>query len=114
VTVPTSAPRYADVLGVSSQEQQRLLEQAQDLAPEARWLLDRLGVRPGWRAVDLGCRPLGILDLLAQQVGPEGEVLGLDLEPQFVQLARQVVKQRVLAPACANPHEPGAGFVRHT
>lgn len=45
----------------------------------------------------MGCGPLGILDLLSQRVGPAGEVVGLELEPQFIQLARGVVNQRALA-----------------
>ncbi len=41
---------YSDVLGVSTHERTRLLEQAKDLEPETRWLLDRAGTGPGWRA----------------------------------------------------------------
>jgi trans-aconitate methyltransferase len=33
-------------------------------------LLDRVGVAEGWQAIDLGCGPSGILDLLADRVGP--------------------------------------------
>ena len=32
----------------------------------------------GGRAVDVGCGPLGIVPLLAERVGPEGEVVALD------------------------------------
>lgn len=88
--------RYSDVLGVTPQERQRLLDQSKDLEPEARWLMDRIDVRPGWRAADLGCGPLGILDLLSERVGPDGEVVGLDREPRFVEVARQVVAERGL------------------
>lgn len=88
---------YAQVLGVSDEERQRLLAQAQELEPEARWLLDRLGVQPGWRAIDLGCGPIGILDLLSERVGPEGEVMGMDLESRFVDMARQIITERQLS-----------------
>jgi 23S rRNA (uridine2552-2'-O)-methyltransferase len=45
-------------------------------------LLRRLPqVRPGARVVDLGCWPGGWLQLLAERVGPEGCVLGVDIEP---------------------------------
>ncbi len=94
--VPDSTPRYADVLGTSSPELQRLLQQAKDLEPEARWLLDRIGVGPGWRTIDLGCGPLGILDVLSERVGPRGEVVGLDLEARFVEMARRIVDERPL------------------
>ena len=54
-------------------------------------LLDQVGVRPGWRAVDVGCGPLGILDLLAERVAPGGQVVGLDREPRMLAMARAVV-----------------------
>lgn len=89
MTSPKSTTRYADVLGVSGVELRRLLAQTRDLAPETNMLLDRIGIQRGWRVIDLGCGPLGILDLLSERVGPEGEVFGLDLEPRFVAVARQ-------------------------
>ena len=97
MAVLEGSTRYAEVLGVSSQERQRLLQQARDLEPEARWLLGRIGVRPGWRAIDLGCGPIGILDLLSERVGPSGEVVGLELEPRFVDVALETVRERGLA-----------------
>lgn len=97
MTRSEQSARYSDVLGVSPQERRRLLEQAKGLEPDAVWLLDRLDVRRGWRACDLGCGPIGILDLLSERVGPDGEVVGLDLEPRFVAAARQVVAERGLA-----------------
>jgi SAM-dependent methyltransferase len=85
------------VLGSSPAERDRLLAQGELFAPEARALLDRVGVRPGWRAVDVGCGPLGILDLLAERVGPAGSVVGLDREPRMLAMAREVVAARGLA-----------------
>jgi ubiquinone/menaquinone biosynthesis C-methylase UbiE len=52
-------------------------------------MLDRIGVAEGWRAIDLGCGPSGILDLLADRVGPAGHVVGLDFNPANVALARE-------------------------
>lgn len=40
-------------------------------------------------AIDLGCGPSGILDLLADRVGPAGHVVGLDFNPANVALARE-------------------------
>jgi SAM-dependent methyltransferase len=34
------------------------------------------------RAIDLGCGPRGILDLLAERVSPGGQVVGLDADPR--------------------------------
>ena len=59
------------LLGHSRAEQERLRDQPKQLEPEARWLLDQLAIRPGDRAIDLGCGPQGVLDLLAERVGKE-------------------------------------------
>jgi SAM-dependent methyltransferase len=74
-------------------EGQRLLQQAIGFDREAKWLLERIAVQPGWRAVDVGCGPLGILDLLAERVGPDGEVIGLEREPRLMEMG-----QTILAP----------------
>jgi len=76
---------------------ERLLQQCRGLEREARWLLDRLGVQPGWRVVDVGCGPLGILDLVAERVGPDGEVVGLEREARLVALGKTLLKQRDLS-----------------
>ena len=62
----------------NAHEIERLTAQASVLAPEANWLLEAIPVQPGWRAADIGCGPIGILDLLAQRVGPSGSVVGLN------------------------------------
>ena len=41
--------------GQITTEGQRLLEQGRGLEPEAKSLLDRIGVQPGWKAIDVGC-----------------------------------------------------------
>src|SRR5262249_32333849 len=40
--------------------------------------------------------PIGILDLLSERVGPEGEVVGLEREARFVEMARIEVAKRDL------------------
>lgn len=77
-------------------EQPRLLELAELYVPQASWLLDHLQIQPGSRAIDLGCGPLGILDLLAKRVGPQGEVIGIEFEPQFVDMANTLAAERKL------------------
>lgn len=76
-------------LGPSRGERDRLLMQADVLAPEACWLLDRIAVRPGWRVADVACGPIGILALLAERVGPAGEVVGLDRDSTMLADARE-------------------------
>jgi hypothetical protein len=71
------------VLGSSDTERQRLVRQAGVFAAEASWLLDQVGARPGWRAVDVGCGPIGIMDLLCDRVGAAGETVGVDSEARM-------------------------------
>jgi SAM-dependent methyltransferase len=80
-------PVYA--LGSSPAERERLRRQSAELRDHSAALLDRVGVAPGWDVVDLGCGPSGILDLLAERVGPAGRVTGLDFNPANVALARE-------------------------
>jgi ubiquinone/menaquinone biosynthesis C-methylase UbiE len=67
----------------------RLHIQSDALAPDTSILLDRIGVRPGWRCIDLGCGPRGITDLLRMRVGSAGRVVGLDADAVFLDHARQ-------------------------
>ena len=67
----------------------RLLIQSDALARDTSIMLDRIGVRRGWRCLDLGCGPQGITDLLSTRVGSTGRVVGLDADPVFLDHARQ-------------------------
>ena len=99
-------------LGADTDETARLRRQSEELQPEARALLARLGelgLRPGQAALDLGCGPRGILDLLAEAVGPGGRVVGLDADPAHVTAARQYAFNQGLANV-----EVLAGDARHT
>jgi SAM-dependent methyltransferase len=58
-------------------EIERLRIQAEAIAPDTRTMLDRIGVKPGWRCLDIGCGPGGITGLLSERVGPGGRVVGL-------------------------------------
>lgn len=81
-TTATPAARYA--LGATAAERERLVLQAKMFEAEAEWLLDRTGIGPGADVVDVGCGPLGVLDLLCRRVGPAGRVVGLDNEPRML------------------------------
>src|SRR5712691_3402576 len=85
------------LLGSGLSERERLLRQCDIHEPEARWLLDQVGVRPGWRAIDVGCGPLGILNLLSERVGPTGAAVGLDNEPRMLEWGRLSIAERGLA-----------------
>lgn len=51
-------------------------------------MLERIGVRPGWRCLDLGCGAGGILELMAARAEPGGLVVGLDADAGLLQAAR--------------------------
>jgi ubiquinone/menaquinone biosynthesis C-methylase UbiE len=96
--MPDASATY--VFGGDAAELARLIVQAAGLAPQAQWLLDQIPIRAGWRTADIGCGPIGILDLLSERVGPQGLVVGLEREARF------------LAMACAEAKRRGLGNVR--
>jgi SAM-dependent methyltransferase len=103
--------RATDVyaLGQDPDESARLQRQSEELRPESVALLDRIGLAHGHSAIDLGCGPSGILDLLSAAVGPAGRVVGLDADPAHVALARRHALDRGLANV-----EVMAADARHT
>lgn len=89
-------PNDVYVLGSSAGETERLARQASELAPESEELIDRVGLRAGDSAIDLGCGPCGVLELLHRRVSPGGRVVGLDSDPALVALAAAFVSKRGL------------------
>jgi ubiquinone/menaquinone biosynthesis C-methylase UbiE len=85
------------VLGYRRAEQERLQQQAQQLAHESRWLFDQVGVTAGARVVEIGCGPHGCLELLAERVGPSGSVVGVERSQDAFELAREMTRVRGLA-----------------
>lgn len=83
-------------LGSSLDESARLQRQADELAADSAALLDRVGLRPGHRVIDLGCGPRGILDMLAERVCPAGQVVGLDADPAHAAMAAEFTAARGL------------------
>jgi SAM-dependent methyltransferase len=91
-------------------------QQAQDivLAPVADVLIDRAGAKAGERIVDVGCGAGATSIAFAQQVGPTGHVMGIDISAPMLARARQVASpglpvEFVLADATVYPFVP-AGF----
>ena len=80
-------------LGRDTAEAERLRRQTIELQPLAAELLDRVGVTEGQSAIDVGCGPRGILELLAERVGPRGRVVGLEVDPVHVATARELVAE---------------------
>lgn len=84
------------VFGDTLAEQQRLIVQAQGLEAYAQSMLDLIPIKPGARVVDIGCGPIGVMNLLSERVGPEGTVVGVEKEPRFVDMARAELGKRGL------------------
>jgi SAM-dependent methyltransferase len=104
-------------LGVDEAERARLVAQCEIHRGEAARLIDRIGVGAGWRALDLGCGPLGVLDILADRVGPAGRVTGADREPMFLAMATRSMRERGLDAVIScrpTPPAPGSPPARST
>ena len=84
------------VLGGTPSERQRLITQARAREAYTRSMLDQIAIKPGDRALDVGCGPIGIMNLLSERVGSDGVVVGVEREPRFVEMAQAEVTQRGL------------------
>lgn len=71
-----------------SGEIERLHVQGEAMAPDTERMLDLIGVGDGWSCLDIGCGPRGITDILSKRVGPNGRVVGLDMNAGFLEHAR--------------------------
>jgi SAM-dependent methyltransferase len=72
----------------------RHVENARVHRPYSAKLLEAIGPGNGWRAIDVGCGPGGILDLLAAWVGADGIVVGLDQLTEQLPAARAFLQTR--------------------
>ncbi|BCY11988.1 trans-aconitate 2-methyltransferase [Actinoplanes sp. L3-i22] len=74
-------------LGHTDEEFERVRAQARLWSADTARLLDRLGLAAGARCLDAGCGPGETMRLMAERVGPTGEVTGIDLDPVISSLA---------------------------
>jgi SAM-dependent methyltransferase len=88
-TGPTN--RY--VLGNSATEHQRLIWQAERVAPFTERLFREAGIGPGKRVLDIGSGVGDVALLLARLVGASGEVVGIDRDSRSIALARSRVAE---------------------
>lgn len=72
----------------------RLLHEA--YGPGTRAHLESADLSPGMRVVEIGCGSGNIACWVAEQVGPEGSVLGIDISPEQVEQARLQAESRGL------------------
>lgn len=85
------------------------------LHPVLDLVLDRAGLIPGDRVLDIGCGTGASLLACGERVGPDGSVFGADISPPFVELARKRVAEAGLsnvevqiADAQSAPFEPAS------
>lgn len=61
-------------------EYQRLREQAALWRRASEEVLDRVGLKPGMSCLDVGSGPGAVMQLMADRVGPEGRVTGIEID----------------------------------
>lgn len=84
------------LLAGQASELERLKLQSQVWEPSGQYLLEEIGDGDGKRAVDIGCGVMGWLRLLSDWVGPDGHVVGTDVDDSMLALARQFVAGEAL------------------
>jgi SAM-dependent methyltransferase len=82
----SSTDRY--VLGRTSQETGRLQTQASFMNPWTLRMFEQAQIQPGMKVLDLGSGAGDVALLLAELVGPQGTVTGIDVNPVVLEIAR--------------------------
>jgi len=65
-------------------EKERLHYLQQALDPLTFRRFDRLGVKPGWRCLEVGAGEGSVAHWLAQKIGPQGTIVATDIEPRLM------------------------------
>jgi predicted O-methyltransferase YrrM len=84
------------LLGHDADELARLEGQARIHAPATRAILELAGIGPGMRVLDLGTGAGDVAFQVAELVGPEGSVVGVDQSAEALTFARHRAEQRGL------------------
>lgn len=84
-----SAEPGSYLLGTSDAELDRLAFQHGLWGPVSEAFLDRLGIGPGMRVLDLGCGPGLLTADLLRRVGPDGHVTALDPSERWHGILRE-------------------------
>jgi SAM-dependent methyltransferase len=87
-----SDPADSYALGRSDAETRRLILQHQLYGPFTRQFLTTAGITAGMKVLDVGSGAGDVALLLADLVGPQGQVIGVDVNAEILQVARSRVQ----------------------
>ena len=76
-------------LGRTSHETTRLIEQSRIYGASTQRLCKRAGIAKGMRVLEIGSGAGDVALMLAELVGPDGRVVGVDVNPTILDTARQ-------------------------
>ena len=85
------------LLANQASELERLQLQSRVWEPAARALLAELPSIAQGKAIDVGCGVMGWLRVLSAWVGPNGHVVGTDIDPRMLDRANDLVKSEELS-----------------
>ena len=88
-----STGEYVLATGSAAANRLRILHAV--YGPGARALLVRAGIKKGMRVADLGCGVGMVTQLLAELVGPTGEVIGIDASAAQIEQARNLLPEHL-------------------
>ena len=88
---PTSSSPASYALGYTDAEHERLIQQARLLAPISERLFREASIGAGQRVLDLGSGLGDVSMLVAQLVGPSGEVVGVERDAMSIERAQSRV-----------------------
>src|SRR5204862_2444609 len=91
MTTTNSTPHYA--LGSTDAEQERLIRQAALLAPFSERFCLGARIGPGQRVLDIGSGVGDVAMLVANLVGPSGQVVGVERDARSIARARARVAE---------------------
>jgi ubiquinone/menaquinone biosynthesis C-methylase UbiE len=77
------------LLGHSERELARLMRQAGFFAEMTRDVLQKAGIGPGMRVLDVGCGAGDVSFILGDLVGTSGKIVGIDLSPGAIAIANR-------------------------
>lgn len=87
------SPQASYLFDREAGDQARLIRSSETLGGFTTEACQRAGLGPGGRAIDVGCGPCGALPALAELVGSEGRVVGLDASGEALAVARTILDQ---------------------